>query len=211
MTICKQTLEYLTVSVNNGTFLKRKIYLVEMSARQSPAPSPAQRNVPASPSSPAKQENHRNITINVDNLINFLRHFESEEQAFPAMARLTVSNTTDNAEDDVGEWNAGSGIIEIPSMKITAILNNIEGCKYNQVTLHTINDYANTEKYKNADFFRNQVVYAFYKMVQLQARFNPRTLNFEEVMKYLKMLLVKCDQSERADIFADCKLNARLN
>lgn len=191
-----------------------------MSGRQSPTASPAPRNISASPavrniqSSPVRQENHRNITINVDSLINFLRNFEDDRGEWldaTATARLPIYQQRQSIGTDIEEKGEeedvidSTGLIEIRSEKITPFLNRIEARKYTYEDLHVISDYANSHKYSNAEFFKQQIIFSFYKLVQLQAKFNPRTLSFEEVKAYLQTLLSKINQSERAEVFAECR------
>lgn len=73
----------------------------------------------------------------------------------------------------------GSHIIEIRAVKITPILNRIEKYRYTDEDLHTLDDYADPDKYKNAGFFQQQVIFSFYKLVQNQLKFNPKIMTFE--------------------------------
>lgn len=195
-----------------------------MSARQVPGASPSARSVSASPtargipSSPASREStDETITISVKKAIEFLRKLEDDGPA-ASISRLSINQQREHddeieeAEEEAVDVVNVSGvatqaaIIEIPSDKILPLLKYIEDCKYTKAKLHMIDDYANLSKYKNAEFFQKQVIFSFYKVVQKQAKFNPRDLTFEETMEYLRALLPISDQAERSVIFTGCRV-----
>jgi hypothetical protein len=174
-------------------------------ARAGPPPSPPVQNVRHSPA-------HRqgvNLTISMDKIMNFLSQFQ-EDGSIPEMADLSV---VDEDTDELSEpENEVDGVaegknFEIKAKRITPILNRIDTFKYTEDDLCEIDDYANPLKYKNAEFFKQQIVFAFYKMVQKYARFNPKTLTFEEVKTHLHYLLNKKDKSGSSYIFTKCSVN----
>lgn len=133
---------------------------------------------------------------------------EEDEEEEQAAEEVRVANDVLPVQGAPTSSNNQNSLIEIRSVKITSILNRIEKYKYTGEDLHAIDDFADTSKYRNANFFQQQVIFSFYKLVQNQVKFNPRTMVFEEVLTKLKLLLTKDGQSGRADVFTTCRANA---
>ena len=185
MTICKQTLEYLTVSVNNGTFLKRKIYLVDTMA--------AARDMAADVDE--LREKLRVLEARDEKIIAILRG-EDEERSIPQSPPPQVRQNVQNALSVSAYGDA------------TAVLNAIDDfckpeCGFKENNLYNLNRLADTTTYINAPFFQEQVRFAFFKLIQQKASGHPRIISFDEVRTALVEGMKKQEQIDRQKFLTD--------
>lgn len=145
------------------------------------------------------------VTINVNRFRAIFRAFEEDEEIGAAMTRLGLGiNIRD--EGQVQE----AFLPEIPASKITAILNNIDSFR-NATPLfqadHMIQvvEFSNLLLFRNADMFKQQVIYAFYKLVQQKTLANPRKMDFDEVKMYLTRLMDIPELGHRTEMLMECK------
>jgi hypothetical protein len=146
------------------------------------------------------------VTIDVQKIRDIFMHLHEDDQfaeLFDALGFKPKGPSTPLRNPE---------LLEIPVGKVTAILNAIDTFGVSTVTfkenhITEMQEYSNTQKYFNASFFKDQVAFTVYKLIQQVTSDHPKIMKFEEVKRLINDLFLRNRLADRIAILIHYRAN----